>query len=115
MARLCQNIIIRVNDQRDIRFDMDFVYQFLSAIEDDPRITTAHISLYMALWKKWKDSGSGNSVCFYRGELVAVCKLSSYNCYHKKIRELHEYGYIKYVPSYNHFLGSLVWFIEVKK
>lgn len=93
---------------------MDPIYYFLTASETDPRITTAHISLYVSLWKKWKDSGSEGPLSFFRQELANLCKISSYNTFHKVIRQLHEYGYINYIPSYNHFLGSLVYFIQVE-
>lgn len=91
---------------------MEPLHSFLAAVEDDPRITTAHISVYVSLWKKWKDSGGEGPLSFFRTELAAMCKISSYNTFHKAIRQLHEYGYIRYIPSYNHFLGSLVYFIQ---
>lgn len=87
---------------------------FLKGIEEDVRITTAHISVYMALWKKWGEQDYKQPVSFFRTELIPVCKISSLNTYHKIIRQLHEYGYIKYVPSYNHFLGSLVYFTDLE-
>lgn len=37
-----------------------------------------------------------------------VCKISSTATYHKCIKELHQYGYITYTPSYNPYKGSLV-------
>ena len=94
---------------------MEPLHVFLSAVETDPRITTAHISLYVSLWKKWKDSGTDQPLSIFRQDLMTLCKISSYNTYHRAIRQLHEYGYIKYVPSYNHFLGSLVYFITTEK
>jgi hypothetical protein len=94
---------------------MERLHCFLSSAEDDPRITTAHISVYVSLWKKWKDSGSDGPLSFFRTELAAMCKISSCNTFHKVIRQLHEYGYITYVPSYNHFSGSQVYFITNEK
>lgn len=86
--------------------------RFLEGIESDPRITTAHISVFVSLWKKWKDSGADGPLSFFRSDIVGLCKISSYNTFHRSIRQLHEYGYIQYIPSYNHFLGSLVYFIQ---
>jgi len=91
---------------------VEALYFFLSAVESDPRITTAHISVYVSLWKKWKDSGAEGPLSFFRYELAGRCKISSYNTFHRAVRQLHEYGYIRYEPSYNHFRGSLVYFIE---
>src|ERR1044071_5558387 len=94
---------------------MDPLTDFLSAIGEDPRITTAHISIYLALWKHWADKKFEHPVSFFRKDLMATSKISSLNTYHKVIRQLHEYGYIKYEPSYNHFEGSLVYFAAVTK
>lgn len=93
---------------------MELLQSFLSAVEEDPRINKAHISLYVALWKKWKDSGRENSLSFFRYQLVGLCKISGRNTYYKTLRELHEYGYIKYEPSYDQYEGSLVYFILVE-
>lgn len=93
---------------------MERLLHFLTAVEQDARISTVHISVYVALWKKWKDSGSDGPLSFFRTDITGLCKLSSYNAFHRAIRQLHEYGYIQYIPSYNHFLGSLVYFITPK-
>lgn len=91
---------------------MEPLHSFLSAIEKDPRITTAHISVYVSLWKKWRDNGANGPLSFFRADLTELCKISSYNTYFRVLKQLHEYGYIKYIPSYNHFIGSRVHFIE---
>ena len=41
-----------------------------------------------------------------------VCKISSNATNHKCIKELHEYGYLKYSPSYNPYKGSLVFLFD---
>ncbi|MES1226510.1 MAG: hypothetical protein ABUT20_64135 [Bacteroidota bacterium] len=93
---------------------MDPLYHFLTTVETDPRISAAHISLYVSLWKKWKDSGTDQPLSFFRQDIINLCKISGGNTYHKVLRQLHEYGYVKYVPSYNHFLGSMVSFNSFK-
>jgi hypothetical protein len=39
---------------------------------------------------------------------MRLAKISGVATYHKAIRELDEYGYIDYKPSYNHNKGSLI-------
>ncbi len=90
---------------------MQKLLDFFNCIEHDARITTAHISLYTSLWKLWKDRGGEQPLCLFSREVMGVCKISSYSTYHKTIRQLHEFGYINYVPSFNHFRGSQVYFI----
>jgi hypothetical protein len=89
----------------------ELLYSFLESAEDDARISCAHISLYVALWKKFVDNNYEQPISFFRNELVCTCKIAGTNLYHRAIRQLHEYGYLKYIPSYNHFLGSMVYFV----
>lgn len=82
---------------------------FLESIKEDPRITRSHISLYVSLVSYWHTNNMKNPLCIFSREIMPACKISGIATYHRTIRELHEYGYIKYQPSFNHFLGSLVY------
>jgi len=43
---------------------------------------------------------------------MKVCKISSNATYHKCIKELNEFGYLRYSPSYNPYKGSLVYLFD---
>ncbi len=90
------------------------VEDFFAAIAEDPRINTSHISLYMALLKLWGEHGGKNPVRVYSYEVMSVCKISGIATYHKSIRELHQYGYIRYVPSFYRYSRSLVFMIKTE-
>jgi len=94
---------------------LDILFDFLNAIENDSRVTTAHISLFVILWMKWAATDKGHAVTFFKRELMPLCRISSRSTYHKIIGQLHAYGYINYAPSYNHFEGSRVEFFETRK
>jgi hypothetical protein len=81
-------------------------------IEDDPRISSVHVSLFLSLWKLWVENGNQNPLSFFCQDVKSLSKISSDTTFHKRIRELHDYGYIEYVPSFNHFEGNLVNFID---
>lgn len=86
--------------------------RFFTGIESDHRITRTHISLYTSLWKRWKDQRDGSlPLIVFSYEMYPLCKISSSSTYHRVIRQLHEYGYIRYTPSYNHYIGSRVEFL----
>jgi hypothetical protein len=85
---------------------------FMANIRADPRIGPAHISLYAALISHWYEKKFEHPLYIFSHEIMPLCKLSGLATYHRGIKELHQYGYIRYVPSYNHFLGSLVYFIS---
>lgn len=75
--------------------------EFYKAIQDDQRIGSTHISLYMALLQQWNINGGMNPVVLYRSVIMKAAKISSRHTYNKCIKGLHEYGYIIYEPSLN--------------
>ena len=82
---------------------------FFAAIREDPRINPVHISLFMAIMQHWNDNSCKSPICVFSRDLMQLAKISGVATYHRSIRELHEYGYIKYERSYNHFSGSLIY------
>ncbi len=84
------------------------VGRFVEAIQNDPRITPYHISLFVAIVHFQGDSGSGHQKYAFSHELMPLAKISSGRTYHKCIRELEEFGYIQYEPSFDRFLGSRI-------
>ncbi len=92
-------------------YQMQPLEDFFSAIADDPRINTTHISLYMALLKLWGENGFQNPVNVFSHEVMSLCKVSGVATYHKKIRELSDYGYIRYEPSYYRNKRSVVYLL----
>jgi len=81
-------------------------------IAEDPRISAAHVSVFVGLWKLWIEYGNQYSLTFVCQEVKGLSKISSNSTFHKRIRELHNYGYIEYFPSFNHYQGSQVNFME---
>lgn len=79
---------------------------FFRAIETDGRITTTHIAVYAALLRLWSERGHGYPVRLFAREIMVIAKISSPVTYHRVIRELDEYGYIRYTPSYDRNKGS---------
>ena len=81
---------------------------FYDRILQDSRITPTHISLYMALFQFWNDQHFRKSFMINRSEVMDVSKIRSVATYHKCMKELNQFGYIIYEPSYNPFAGSSV-------
>jgi hypothetical protein len=88
---------------------MEKMQLFLKEACEDSKLTPAHISLYVALVFCWQQNGHLHPVTIHRNEVMRLAKISGRTTYQKCIRELQAYGYIKYIPSFNHFLGSLVY------
>lgn len=93
---------------------MDFskpLSDFFSAIENDPRISITHIGIYAALLQYWSEHHFENPVHVFSYDIMRIAKVSASTTFHKTIRELSEYGYIKYEPSFKRNKGSKVYFI----
>ena len=82
---------------------------FYEAIANDARIHTTHISLYMALLQQWNLDQGKNPITINRDNIMKAAKISARHTYNKCINGLHEYGYIKYIPSSDAFSGSSVY------
>jgi hypothetical protein len=82
---------------------------FYETIMTDQRITPMHISLYMALFYHFLSEEMKSPIVVKRQQLMQEAKISARTSYNKCIRELHDYGYIRYLPSYSFYLGNLVY------
>lgn len=86
---------------------------FYAAIREDNRISTTHISLYMALFQLYNLNNFINPFKITRTSLMEIAKISGLATYHKCIKELEEFGYILYKPSYNPAISSQVVLLKV--
>ena len=82
---------------------------FYEAIEEDARIGTTHISLYMALLQQWNLNGGLNPVIITRTTIMKAAKINARYTYNKCMNNLQEFGYITYLPSSNPFTNSTVY------
>jgi len=85
------------------------LYDFMEKVSDDPRIGPAHISLFVAILNFWKLQAFASPVSVFGRDLRKFAKIGGNSLYHRCMRDLKEFGYIGYVPSFNPALGSLVY------
>ena len=81
---------------------------FFMRMSDDRQMTPLHISLYMALFQVWNLNRFQNPFTIVRDEMMQLSRIGSVNTYARCIKQLHEWGYILYVPTSNMYLGSHV-------
>jgi replication initiation and membrane attachment protein DnaB len=86
---------------------------FYSAIKSDPRIGTTHISLYMALFQFYNLNRLSNPILITRTAVMEVAKISGLATYHKCMKDLVEFGYIRYEPSFNPTISSQVYLLKI--
>ncbi len=71
----------------------------------DDRLTAYHISLYMSIFQLWNMNRFKNPVPIDRGELMTLSRIGGRNTYARCMKELDQWGYIRYSPSGNFYTG----------
>lgn len=75
----------------------------------DKRVLATHVSLFTALFIFWQRGGFVSPFAITRKSVMAYSKIASIATYHKCIRELDDFGYICYQPSFHPAKGSLIY------
>ncbi|MFB0498706.1 hypothetical protein ABID99_004943 [Mucilaginibacter sp. OAE612] len=83
--------------------------KLLKRMSKDERLNATHVSLFTGLFIHWQRNGYATPFSITRKAMMTVSKIASIATYHKCIKELDEYGYIRYQPSYHPKLGSQVY------
>lgn len=90
---------------------MNYIKQLNKVFQNfygDSRLQGQHISLYMAIFFYWNLYRFPKYLPINRSELMKMAKLGSKSTYHRLIKNLSEWGYIKYLPSKNPHQKSAV-------
>jgi hypothetical protein len=87
------------------------LYSFILSAQEDQRICARHIGIYVALLNHLDEHEPGRSIHVVFNKVNVIAKVTARGTYYKTIAELHEYGYIKYVPSFKKNRGSEVSFV----
>jgi hypothetical protein len=82
--------------------------QALMRFSDDDRLNPSHVSLYLALFQFWNMNRFQNPISINRSEVMRVSKIGSNATYHRCIKQLDEWSYLEYIPSYNPMKGSKI-------
>ena len=81
---------------------------FFARLAEDKRMSSYHISLYFALFQQWNADRFGEQFVITRTETMEMSRLGSVNTYARCMKELSQWGYIRYIPSSNIHSGSRV-------
>ncbi|MDX9914138.1 MAG: hypothetical protein RBS77_06180 [Candidatus Moranbacteria bacterium] len=87
-----------------IRHQQGLFERFVS----DKRLSPFHISLYMALFQLWNSNRFRNPFPVAREEVMELAHIGSVGTYLRCIRQLHDWGYIEYAPSFHPGTGTKV-------
>lgn len=82
---------------------MDHQFHLLSffcKVVNDPRISKAHMAVYMALFYLWSKQQFKGFLLVYSWQIMPIAKISTSGTYYTIMKQLHEYGYLEYRPSF---------------
>ena len=74
----------------------------------DKRLNPTHVSLYFALFTLWNSNYFRKEFFINREEVMLLSKIGAKSTYHRCIKQLSHWRYIRYEPSHNPFKGSRI-------
>jgi hypothetical protein len=81
---------------------------FFKKLDSDERLTPCHVSLYFALFHYWNLNHFINPISISREQILQLCKIGSNHTYYRALKDLCNWGYIQYEPSFSPSKGSLI-------
>ncbi|MBT1686186.1 hypothetical protein [Dawidia soli] len=91
---------------------MNYIYlirDWMQVMREDDRTKTQHFALYMTLFQEWNYKFFRNPITLNRENIMAQARIGTVNFYIKTMKELAEWAYIRYEPSYDPRQGSRVY------
>lgn len=85
--------------------------EFFTAIQTDFRISKTHIAIYSALLQHWQTHNHQTPIRVFSRQIMDIAKIEACSTYHRCVKELDSFGYIKYVPSFKKNDASCVYLI----
>ncbi len=76
-------------------------FDFLDYINDDPLLNVWHLSLLLAIARLACKQNEKWIIRVSRSKLMVLSHIKTLPSYHKYFKQLQEFGYIKYSPSYH--------------
>lgn len=79
----------------------------------DSRLNPTHISLYMALFQYWNIHRFPDEFYISCEDIMKMSKIGSKATYHRCLKNMHNWKYIRYLPSHNPYKGSKVRMLKL--
>jgi hypothetical protein len=95
-------------ETNNAKFWMDFLHHIVR----DQRLKVWHLALMLALVQLAHLQSEGRITHVSRSKLMKLSHINTLPTYHKYFKELQDWGYIKYTPSYHPGYRSTVEFLK---
>jgi hypothetical protein len=85
---------------------------FIARVTSDLNLSSSHISLCTALCSAWVTNELSNPFNVTRKNMMTAARIKSKSTYHKIIKDLVEFKYLEYYPSFHPKNGSRVYILS---
>ena len=86
--------------------------EFLATVSEDKRLNVWHLAIIVALVQLAYNQDEGKVLHASRSKIMELSHIGTLPTYHKYFKELQDWGYIKYTPSYHPGYRSIVEFLS---
>jgi hypothetical protein len=93
----------------DSNIDLNIFKDLILALVKDCRITVWHMGTMMGIMLLATENNLSASINISRRKVMERGHINNFVTYHKCIKELQEFGYIRYEPSYHPAYGSKIF------
>ena len=93
----------------------DIFEALYNTLLNDKRLCVCHFSIYMALILLWHKNELANPFPVSRKGIIELAHINSIVTYHKCLRQLEDYGYINYYPSFSYYNRSTIYLDNIIK
>lgn len=88
------------------------ISKYFNKILADRRVRVWHVGTYLALVLMWDRNRRSSPFQVTRKVIMNLARTRSPATYHKYLKELEAFGYIRYTPSFHPKQGSKIWLVE---
>jgi hypothetical protein len=92
-----------------VEANLHYLLAFINGISGEPRVTARHIALYLAIFREVDPEFPEKAITLLKDELMKFSKISGRATYFSCIRDLHELGFICYVPAGHRWMESVAY------
>jgi len=85
---------------------------FFERTRNDQRISNTHIGIFAALLQYRVERGFCNPIDSDSLAIMAIAKISALKTYYRCLRDMSEYGYLRYEPSKKKNRTSKIYFSD---
>src|SRR5687768_15560143 len=92
--------------------NMKQITDLINQVNLDERLKPLHLSMCMALCNCWIKNRFKASYNVSRRQLMKSSRIHSTATYHRIIKDLQNFGYVQYEPSYHPVRGSRISLVQ---